>query len=449
MQSKNEPNDILFVSESDILPELEIAQSEISHYGYSLSFPIHMSKALDYLKATTHSTVLINAHNKKIEAYELCKEIKNTFRGAIKSFVFLPDSNPNEGSKFGLVNAEVEDECSIKNIVDKLPKKNKRDYLLDENVISVYGMHGGAGCSFIAILLSYVLSQNKQSTLLLESTNTRAIQRYLNLDANIPLLTRDRSKEIDQAKDLDWFKGFISKSPLIEKMHYLNLFATAKDKSDYHEQASKNLRNLAFDINSILEENKEFAKTPEEINKHFFALSNSLQLMAKELEGETFTLFNEIVQLGSKLSQNIIFDIAGDVYSPLNKQLLKLSNSLVMIFRDAANLKAEFQTQKDFFESNYDLRVIPVIAPAHYHYSNYQALTNQDWHDLLGDAPLIYPYDPESVIRFTLDAKGLAKNSALYKFAEKLLHRLAIPIKKQNQRNSLLSFLTKDKKELV
>ncbi len=436
-------SDILFVSESEVLPELELAKNEISHYNYNLSFPVNFNKAVDFLKGTTASIVLINANSRKIEAYELAKEIKEIFRGGIKTFVYLPNSSPNEGSKFGLVNAEVEDEKSITNIVDKLPAKDKRDYILDENVISIYSMSGGAGTSFISILMAYVLDYYSQETVLLESTNTNAIKRYLNLAPKLSLLMRDKSKELDQAKDLDWFSGFISKTPFIKKLSYLNLFNKAEDKQIYLDQASAVLQKLADDINDLIETTKNRPKLKDEMDAYMFGLSNSLKLVSKELEGESFSLFDEVIQLGSKLSKNIVFDIGNDVYNPINKQLLKLSNNLVVVFRDVNNLRETYQDQKAFFKKRYNLNIIPVIAPPHYYYSKYEALKHEDWMEILGDVPLIYPYDPETVMRFTLDHEHIDPKDKLFKFGEKLLDACSIQVKKEEEsKKSLLNFLT-------
>lgn len=287
-------NDILFVSEAAIPPELELARDEISHYGYSLSFPIQLSKVLDYLKATTTSIVLINAENKKIEAYELCKTIKDNFRGAIKVFVYLPKSNPNEGSRFGLANAEVEDEYSIKDIVSKLPQKDIREYILDENIISIYGLNGGCGSSTLSILIAYVLDYYNQTSLLLESSNTLSIKKLLDLEDRLPLLMRDRGKEFNQAKDYDWFSGFISRTSLIPNMAYLNLFEWSRDKDKYLEQTNVLLGKITNKLNGLIDKNSDGFEA------QLFGIANSLKLLLKDLEGNSYSLFDELIQLGSK-----------------------------------------------------------------------------------------------------------------------------------------------------
>lgn len=435
-------SDVLFVSETEVMPELEMAKNEIAHYGYVVSFPVTYSKALQYLRGTTSNVVLINANNKKIEAYELCKEIKETFRGAIKAYVYIPDSSPNEGSKFGLVNAEVEDAKSITSIVDKMPSKSQRDYILDENVISVYGMHGGVGASFITILLAHTLNHHGHNSLVLESSNTRAIKKYLNLENKLSLLVRDKSKELDQAKDLDWFSGFLSRTSLIPKMSYLNLFPSSESKSDYLEQPSESLAKLAADVDRFIEDGKQRQRTADEINAYLFGIANSMKLVSKDLIGESFSLFDEVIQLGSKISKNIFFDISNDIYSPLNKQLLKLSNVIVLVFRDTTNIKEEYQEQKNFFKEKHNLKVVPVIAPPHYYYAKYEALKAEDWQEILGDVPMIYPYDPETVIRFIYDKEELNTKKKLFKFTERLLEECQISVGAEpSKKEGLLNFL--------
>lgn len=445
-------NDILFVSDTEILPELELAQNEMVHYGYSLSFTVSMSKTLDYLKATTVSVVLINAHNKKIEAYELCKDIKESFRGAIKVIVFLPESTANEGSRFGLVNAEVEDSKTIQGIVDKLPKKNTRDYILDENVLSFYSLDGGCGATMMTILAAYVLDYYQHDTLVLESSNTLTIKNKLAIrDNKLPLLTRDKAREYDQAKDVDWFNGFVSKSKFIPRLNYLNLFKNSLDKTDFVESSSKVLSKLSEDIESFLEKEQNFRK--EEVKAQLFGLANSLKLITRDIQGDSYSLFDEIVQLGSKVAKTFLFDISSDICTPLNKQLLGFSNNIIVIFKDAANIKEEYLAQKKYFTEKYKLNVIPVIAPPHYYYAKYDSLTEAEWMQVLGDVPLVYPYDPEAAIRFMLDKENLDEKSKLFKFTRDLLSLCSIPLKSEHKaddinlqmkkRSGILNFLAK------
>ena len=440
-------SDILFVSESEIQSPLEMAFGEINHYGYSLTPAVNINQAIDFLKGTSCNVVLINAYNKKIEAYELCKEIKEIFRGGIKTYVYIPNSSANEGSKFGLANAEVEDSESITNIVDKLPSKNMRDYLLEENVISIYGMHGGTGTSMMAILLAYMLDKQNHTSLVLESSTNKAIKNYLNINSRLSLLVRDHASEMDQAKDLDWFSGFISHTPSIPGLNYLNLFNDIEEKYQHLENPSKALNSLAREIDSFQNKLKVEQKPKEEISAFMFSVNNSLKLISKDLQGESYTLFDEVVQLGSKLAQNFIFDLSSDVYSSLNKQLLGLSNKMIIVFRDTANIKDEYLAQKKFFEEKYKLRVIPVIAPPHYYYSKYEGLSKKDWESIIGEVPLIYPYDPETIIRFIYDHEEIEEKRKVYKFAKELLRRCSIEVEESKPKDKgLLNFLVSNSK---
>ena len=135
-------NEIVLISETDIDQELKLAQEQINSVGYSFTFPVTFSKVIHFLKVNSSNIVIINAKDKKLEAYELCQEIKNQFRGAIKVYVFLPEAKANEASKFGLASAEVEDADSIALLSQKLPSKEGRDFVIQENTISMLGLNG-------------------------------------------------------------------------------------------------------------------------------------------------------------------------------------------------------------------------------------------------------------------------------------------------------------------
>ncbi|MDD9899125.1 MAG: hypothetical protein OXU45_09035 [Candidatus Melainabacteria bacterium] len=424
--------DILFASETELNPELRLSQSEIAHRSYSMTQAIKFSRVLEVLKHSSINIVLINAHERKLEAYELAREIKENFRGAIKTFVYLPNSSANEGSRFGLVNAEVEDEQSIKTIADKLCPKKDRDYILEENITSFYSLSGGAGSSFIAILLSYALEQEK--VLLLESNNNFSIRDSLQIPTQLALLSRDRSKEINQVRDLDWFMSYVSKAKRFTNLHYLNLFANIKQRNQYLSQAAKFSTELSNKLEELAEAKLDLFAA-QEFRSKLLNIANSLQLLNRELEGESFSLFDELVQLGSKLSKIMFFDLSQDILSPLNKQLLKFSKNIVVVFRDGQSMKQEYLEHKAYLE-NYNLNIIPVLAPAYYHYQNYQKLSAQEWISILGEVPVIYPYCPDQVTSFLIEGEQLAKSSPLMNFAQELLSRLAISARPSMSRPS-------------
>lgn len=413
-------NEILLISETEILPELELAKQEVLHYGYTFTSPIPGNRTLTYLQSTTINTVLINAYKHKLEALRICQSIKDQFRGAIKVFVFIPNSTPNEGSKFGLANAEVEDKKSIINLIEKLPNESNRNYILQENIISTYSLNGGSGSSTLSLLLAHLLDRSKEKTLVLESSNNFSIKKYLSLNNRISLLSRDRSKELGQAKDIDWLNGFISKSSLIPNMSYLNLFSNSMERSNYLANISPILNKIAEEINALATKSQTNSITNEELDAQFFTISNSLKLISKECEGDSYSLFEEIIQIGSKISKNLLFDLSSDLHSPLNKQLLKLSNKLLILFKDSYSSKDELASIKSHLENTYNLEVIPIMSSSFYHYHKYKSLHHSDWKSLLGLVPLIYPYDPEAITRFLLDGEHINPKSKLYEFVEDL-----------------------------
>ena len=103
--------------------------------------------------------------------------------------------------------------------------------------------------------------------------------------------------------------------------------------------------------------------------------------------------------------------------------------------------------QKKFFEEKYKLRVIPVIAPPHYYYSKYEGLSKKDWESIIGEVPLIYPYDPETIIRFIYDHEEIEEKRKVYKFAKELLRRCSIEVEESKPKDKgLLNFLVSNSK---
>ncbi len=427
--------DILFISETEIRSELQLAQTEITHHGYTLSQPIRFDKAINLLRINEINMVLINAHNKKLEAYDLAREIKEIFRSAIKVIVYLPESNANEGSKFGLLNAEVEDQSSIKTIVNKLCPKKHRDYICQENISCIYSLNGGTGSSFITILLAYILNFHNQDSLILESSNSFSIRDSLNIESGLALLSRDRSKEINQARDMDWFQSFISNPTLIAKMSYLNLFNNIRERMHYLDQASVFATKLAEDLETFLKKDSD-SHHLETIQNKLLGTTNSIKLLAKELEGDSFSLFDEVFNLGAKISKNIFVDISSDTSSLINKQLLRFSKNIVIVFKDLYQIKTNYLNHKQFFEEQYKLNVVPVLAPGYYNYNKYLNLAKPDWKEILGEIPLIYPYRPEAITRFIYEQEPMPETEKLFTFGKELLKQLNINANQEGYKSS-------------
>lgn len=429
-------SDIIFISETEINAELKCAQGELVSRGYKLSNAIKFDKAIELLKLSTINIVLVNALDRKLEAYQLAKDIKEMFRTAIKVYVYLPNSNVNEASRFGLVNAEVEDQSSINNIASKLVPKRHREYLLDENITSIYSLNGGVGSSTITILLGYLLNYYNQNSLVIESSNNFTVKNLLNLNMDLGLLSRDRSKETSQVKDLDWFNAFIAYPSLAPKIAYLNLFSNVQERLAYIDQASLFAASIASKLEELTDQKQvETLFTNKELKSKFSSLISSIKLLSKDLSGESFTLFDEVLQLGSKISKNIFFDLSSDIYSNINKQLLRFSKNIIIVFKDTLNIKEQYCKHKAIFEK-YKLNVIPVLAPGYHHYNKYKSLKDSDWQEILGDVPLIYPYKPEIITQLFYEHKDLNENESLFLFGKTLLQKLGIKTNQEGFRSS-------------
>ena len=228
--------------------------------------------------------------------------------------------------------------------------------------------------------------------------------------------------------------SYVSKAKRFTNLHYLNLFANIKQRNQYLSQAAKFSTELSNKLEELAEAKLDLFAA-QEFRSKLLNIANSLQLLNRELEGESFSLFDELVQLGSKLSKIMFFDLSQDILSPLNKQLLKFSKNIVVVFRDGQSMKQEYLEHKAYLE-NYNLNIIPVLAPAYYHYQNYQKLSAQEWISILGEVPVIYPYCPDQVTSFLIEGEQLAKSSPLMNFAQELLSRLAISARPSMSRPS-------------
>ncbi len=435
--------EILLVSDIEIDSQLELARTELAHYAYSFSFPVPLNRALEELRS--YSQVLINASGSKLAALELVKAIREQHKGAIKVFVYLPDSSASEGSKFGLLGAEVEDELSVQRIIDKLPQADKRSYNIDEEIIAVYGMHGGAGSSLLSILISYVLGKSGLSSLLMElSPSATSIRDALVLDTKPALLTRDRNKELDLSKDMDWFSGFISRSHFLRETFYLHLFNSSAARDIFSLKAASFTEKISEQLLSIADRSKYYQHSADELEAALRTTRNSLQLLGQELSGSSYSLFDEVLQPGSQLAKHFVVDLGSDISSPLNRQFLRFTKHLILLVRDncTSNLRTSLQSQIKHLEDTYNLNIIPVLAPGHHRYQDYYRFSAAQWQTLLGLEPLVFPYQPDLVSGFLLDHEDLDNNSALMSFVKNLLERVGIT--GTTNRKSLMEFLVRN-----
>lgn len=431
--------DILFISETELAPELSLAKHEISSQQLRMTNPISFAKAIQSLKSNFFEVILINGFNKKLDTYELCREIKNLFRNTVRIFVFLPEVNANEASRFGLLNAEVEDKVSIINLASKLVSRNSKEKPeIEENITALYSPYGGIGTSSIAISMAYTLSHFEQSSILIETNTNQSIKNTFKLHDSLALLARDSTK--DSNLDQDWFSGFISKTPFIANLYYLNLFNSLQEKLKYFDKDLEQLQDLHLEAGKLL--NHEELSVKEKTLK-LNLIYNSLKLLSKELEGSSYSLFNEIIQTGAKLSHNFIFDLGTDILSPLNKQLLKYTKNVVLVLKDSSHLAQSYHEHKTYLESKDIKSIIPVIATNEFNYQRLSRIPEDNWLELMDEVPLIYPYTLEEITNLFYEHVDLPENSKLLEFSKALLAKANIQTKELvlNSNRGILRFL--------
>ena len=441
---------ILFVSGSELSAQLKLSLSELSNRGFRFMTVAEFSKVIISLKNSCIDTVVINSESRKLEAYELAKDIKDHFKSSIKVFVYLPESSANEGSKFGLVNAEVEDDKSIASLVNKISPEGSQGYVIDENITAIYSLHGGVGASTISLALAEYFYQGKEKTLLAETTNNFGLKRLLNLEDGHAILSRDYSRDFNQGKDLDWFKAFLQESLLVPGSFYLNLFNNISERHGFNASFAAKVEELSVNLDeqiSNFENSNEVLFTKQEFVSNLLGISNSMKLSAKELSGDSLTLFFEILQLGSQLVDIFIFDIGSDCFSNLNQQILKTAKNLVIVFRDNIDLKEEYLAQKEFLERAYRLKITPVLVPDIYQQNSYKKFSSQDWQELIGDIPVVYPYAPESMASFVFDHEPLIRNKKINQFAKALSERVNPKLGFEKQGSGVLKLI--EKKSLI
>lgn len=413
---------LLLISDNELSSELELAKGEIIKQGFSVSGFVKFEKALFILKNTAFDIVLINAKDNKLKAYELVGDLYESFRSSLQVIVFLPNSSSFEGSKFGKYHADVEDEKSIVNITDRLKHQKSKQPIIEENIFSLLSISGGLGTSFISILLANIFSWHQRSSMLIESNSKFSSRDILEINPKHALLSRDRSKEVNQVKDLEWFSSFLSQPKSVSKLFYLNLFHSFIDRQEFLESSNIELRKLVDKYEAFFNrlDDKSDIKN---LKLDLLDSNNKLKLVLNSLEASSYNIFEEIIQLGSKFCQNIIVDLSNDFSSNLNKQFLAYSKYIVLVFSDSVNIKASFDQYRCYLSNNFNSQIIPVLACDEFNYSKYKKLKDEDWLDLLGLVPVLYPKDISTYIDFAYDSKQLKPNSKLFKFSQELYNK--------------------------
>lgn len=435
-------SEILFISETELDQALSDAIQELNSYQHSVSLAIKFDKAIDYLKAKECNTVLINAPKRKFEAYQLSKEIKELFRGAVRVLIYSNDSSVNEASKFGLVNAEVEDANSIVQIVDKLPKENKRDFIVNEKFFSIYALDKEEASTEIALMLAYVLSKNGVDSLLLESSNDNNIEERLGIGTKAALLDRDRSKETDLTKDLDWFLAYVSENPLFARSHYLHLFANKINKLKYLQEQKLYAAKLAKDLKEFIQDTEQSSSTA--VAENLYAIASTLESHGREINGKSHHLFDEIIHTGSKLCNYFICNLGSDLYSSVNQQLLYFSNQILVLIKDqsSSRLKEKYIQCKQELETNFTVQCQAVFLCEAQNYNEYKKLSESDWLELLGEKPILISLASDLILRLEYQQEKTVQNSALYQDLENYLTKTGLKTKTRKENKSLLKFLT-------
>lgn len=419
--------DILFISETEIDPNLQLSIEEMLAQKIRITKPLAFNSAINKIKNSFFDHVLINGDLRKLDAYELCKEIKFNFRNTLHTFVYLPEANVNEASRFGLINAEVEDKESIKTLANKFFIEKAKVIDIEENIISVFSPYGGVGVSSISLLLAYTLDHLGKNSILIETSYQQSIKNLLDLGTNPALLTQ---KQSIGNSDPDWLLGFIAQTNLIPKLHYINLFNTIQEQDIYSNLIKDKIDAIIHDLPLY--------------ESRISMLSNALTLISKELDGSTLNLFNDIIQAGSKLSKDFIFDLGKDISSPLNRQLLRYSQTLILVLKDTPNLKEEYLSYKEIFIKRGIKNIILAISNISNKNNNYLSkISNEQWTEALDTVPILYPYSLEEIHSLIQDHKKLSFNSPLLNFGKRTINASNTKVDKllEDSPKGILKFL--------
>jgi hypothetical protein len=242
---------ILLVSSTELAPELKLSLSELVARGANFVTETDFSRVINLLRSTAIDTVIINSLDKKLESYELARDIKHYFKSMIKVFVYLSDSNPNEGSRFGLVNAEVEVAKSVMSLVDKVLIANLGNNQCSDNIISLYSLHGGVGVSSITITLAEYFSNIGKKSLIAETTNNFSIRKLLKVNPVHSFFSQENFRALNQNKDMDWFKAFLNESSILQGLFYIDLFKDILEIESYNESIRQKFLNLIEELNHL------------------------------------------------------------------------------------------------------------------------------------------------------------------------------------------------------
>ncbi len=411
-------SDILFISTTPLNPELELLRNEISSRGFSFSEIYNLEKVVSVLKITQAKTLIINAENNKIEVFEFCNRIKDTYTHSLQIFVYLPDATINEASKFGLLGAEVEDQNSIANVVDKLLHNNQEE-LNKKNIIGFLQINGSNGLSSMLSLFAIFLSEKNKNITIAESSNRKSLAQFFAIPEIPDLLASENKNEIIE-KDSDWFTSFIT-STNQAKIHYLNLFNNINEKLQY-----ENKKILALDY--LFQKIKNLDLKDFDLSQKLWIYSNSLKLIKQDLEGSSSSILQEALEFIFRNSELLLCDLGNDCYSSINKEILRRSKYLILVF-DKSIDELTYNSYLKALEP-YQITIIPIIK-------EYKHQTNQN------QEILEYPYDPETIVRTLINQESLNHKSKLYEFYIELSQRIGIRFPEQifSKSMRLLKFL--------
>ena len=409
--------DVLFITETQILPELDLIKRELLDQGFSNLIKVDFANGMDLLKASKFNCVLINANDKKIEAYEFCLKLRSALGLDFKVFVFMPQASLNEASKFGKINAEIVDLGSLSVMVDTL-KAHDSSLLAPKKIHSILSINGGLGASTLAVLLAFACHQQKKSALVMEATNKFTVRDLLGINPGKAFLTRDRTLEHKQILDQKWFKGFVQVSSQHSYAKYLDLFTSSDEKISYLEKTAFYCENLNEQINEI----GHHEIKPYQLNM----ISDSLRLIAQDLRGDTGVLLDELVKFLYSGDDEVLVDLGLEHQSTLNRQFMDLSKNIIMVFSDQPGTKSILLDLKNHLTKKYSANLIGVFVCDIENFSFYQNISKAEWHSTIGFVPLIMPREADLVTAFIYDNECITKDSKTYYFLKSLLVEMGI-----------------------
>jgi hypothetical protein len=408
----NNPSDILFITDSIILPELDLIKREIYDQGLGALIKVDFFNAFEMLSVTRFSFVIINAHDKKIEAFDFCLKLRSALGVEPRVFVFMPDATLNEASKFGKINAEIIDFASLEVLIDAL-KIQESAAQSTKKIHSIISVNGGLGASTLAVLIAFALQHFKKTSLILESTNKFTIRDLLGIHAGKPFLTRDRALEHKQILDQKWFSGFLQTSLHHPYVKYLDLFTDCHEKISYLEKTASYCDSLNAQIQEIgIEDLKSFQLS---------LITDSLKLIAKDLKGDSGILVDELVKYFYSLDHEVIADLGFDYQTSLNRQFLALSKNIILLFSDEPGTKSIVLDLKNYLQKKYSANIIGVFVSEIENYNFYQNITPDEWCNTIGFHPLILPRQEDLVSSFIFDNECIPKDSKIFYFLKSLL----------------------------